>query len=341
MLADLLTWWTQQIRDVVPRGWFARARFENAVVLRPVGAHVSATLRRRGRETGIGTVEPGRPMLPDLRNRRAGPMVLSLPPSVLLQQDASLPLAAEHDLGAVLVHEMDRLTPFRAADLFWTWRLQKRDPAAGRLLVRLSLVPKVTVAGSLRALEAAGLKPTAIEVAVPGGVEHLPFAPFGKPVQTNMASRFAAGLCATLIVALVAIPVLRQERAIAEAEDEVAALRPRIATVDALRLRIAATSSGSDLFAVERAHVGNPLRALAAVTNALPDDTYLTAFAMRQLTLSLAGRSAAAVKLIGLLAADPELRDPAFDAPVTRTISGVGQTAAQTDLFSIRVGLAP
>jgi general secretion pathway protein L len=130
------------------------------------------------------------------------------------------------------------------------------------------------------------------------------------------------------------VPVLRQERAIARAESEVASLRPRVAAVDALRQRIAANASGADLFAAELARVGNPLRALAAVTAALPDDTYLTAFSLRERKLSLVGRSAAAPRLIGALSADPTLRDPAFDAPVTR----VGDKA---ELFSIRAELAP
>ena len=104
--------------------------------------------------------------------------------------------------------------------------------------------------------------------------------------------------------------------------------------MDGLRRRIVANASGANLFAAEAARVGSPLRALAAVTAALPDDTFLTGFTMRERRLSLIGRSAAAARLIGAMSAEPDLRDAAFDAPVTRV-------ADRTDLFSIRATLAP
>ena len=130
------------------------------------------------------------------------------------------------------------------------------------------------------------------------------------------------------------MPVVRQELAIRAAERRVAAAKPGVALVDGLRRRLAANISGTDLFAAESARVGNPLRALAAVTAALPDDTFLNNFSLRERTISLTGRSAAATRLIGTLASDPDLRDPAFDAPVTR----IGD---KSDIFSIRLRLAP
>ncbi|WP_158746994.1 PilN domain-containing protein [Acidisphaera sp. L21] len=135
-------------------------------------------------------------------------------------------------------------------------------------------------------------------------------------------------------MAVFIVPVIRQEWAISRIESTVVSLRPRVALVDALRRRIAANTSGTDVFSAENARIGNPLRALAAVTAALPDDTYLTAFAMRERKISIAGRSAGAARLINALSTDPELRDPAFDAPVTRA-------GDKLDLFSIQVRLAP
>ena len=73
---------------------------------------------------------------------------------------------------------------------------------------------------------------------------------------------------------------------------------------------------------------------MAAITSALPDDTYLMSFSLRERVMALSGRSAAATRLITTLSADPDLQDPSFDAPITR----VGDKA---DLFSIRVRLAP
>ena len=231
----------------------------------------------------------------------------------------------------MLGHEMDRLTPFTAADLYWAWRIETRDRAGGRLVLRLFLVPKLAVAAALDALAAAGLRAAAIEAPAGATVEHLPLVQAGTRRRSSAVAGWA---CAALLVTLIAVPVIRQEQAIAQAEDDVEALRPQVAIVDALRRKLAANESGAILFAAEAARVGSPLRALAALTAALPDDTYLTSFSMKDRRLSLSGRSAGAAGLIAALSADPELRDPAFDAPVTR----VGE---RQDLFSIRATLAP
>jgi general secretion pathway protein L len=335
MLIEFMTWWAEQLQDLLPHRLSMRVRYSDAVLVRAEAGVLSLSVRRRGVETPLGVAEAGNPVIRRLRTRPPGPIVLALPGNTLLEQATTLPLAAERDLGTVLHHEMDRLTPFRAEELFWTWRLDRRDRVNGRLLLRLLLVPKRGLTPILAALDAAGLHPAAIEVTDGSGFsEHLPLATQITQRGGRRSARLAAAICAAAAALAVLAPVLRQERAIAKADSAVAALSPRVALVDGLRRRIGISSSGADLFAAERARAGNPLRAFAAVTAALPDDTYLTAFAMRDRKLTLAGRSAGAARLIASLSADPVLRNPAFDAPVTRV-------SDKLDLFSLRVDLSP
>ena len=77
------------------------------------------------------------------------------------------------------------------------------------------------------------------------------------------------------------------------------------------------------------------LQVLAALTQTLADDTYLTEMSFRQKKLTLTGRSAAAAPLIEALAARGEFRDPAFAAPVTRVES------PRSELFTITAAIAP
>ena len=331
MLRDVLTWWLQQMAALLPSRLLGDARYRDAVVIRIQGTGLVASLRRRGVETALGPLEPGGSVIRRLRARRSGPVVVALPAASLLQQSATMPLAAERELQSVLGHEMDRLTPFAASDLYWTWRVESRDRAGGRLLLRLLLVPKLAVAAGLQALEAAGLRAAAIEVAAGAAIEHLPLQ---QPGRRGRSAAVAGWVCAALAVCLLAVPLVRQQQAIAAVQAGIETLRPQVASVDALRSRLEANESGATLFTAEAARVGSPLRALAALTSALPDDTYLTSFTMRDRKLSLSGRSAAAASLIGALSADPDVRDPAFDAPVTRA-------GDRQDLFSIRATLAP
>ncbi len=334
MLRDYLTWWAEQMRGLVPGRFAARTRYANAFVLQATAAGLSAVTRRAGEESTAGLVLPGSDAKRRLPAARRGPIVLRPPAGTLLEQSVSLPLAAEPELAAVLRNEMDRLTPFQAEDLFWDFRVERRDRAAGRLVLRLLLLPKVAVAGLLAVAAEAGLRPMALEVVTARGLEHLSLASPASARATGRSARLAAGVCAALALAACLLPVIRQELAIRAADRVIAKQQPAIAVVEGLRRRLATSASGADLFASEAARVGNPLRALAAVTAALPDDTYLVAFSLRERTMSLSGRSAAATRLITTLSADPDLQDPSFDAPITR----IGDKA---DLFSIRVRLAP
>ena len=54
----------------------------------------------------------------------------------------TLPLAAERQPEGVLRFDMDRLTPFPAEDLFWTWVIERRDRARRMLHIGLSFIPK-------------------------------------------------------------------------------------------------------------------------------------------------------------------------------------------------------
>ena len=123
--------------------------------------------------------------------------------------------------------------------------------------------------------------------------------------------------------------------ALGEQAERIAAVQPQVTEVQALRARIAAQSAGMDAIADARLKSGDALGVLAAVTQLLPDDTYLVDLALRERRLTITGQSASAPKLIGGLAADPTFRNPGFAAPVTRN------AAADRDVFSIRTEVGP
>ena len=76
------------------------------------------------------------------------------------------------------------------------------------------------------------------------------------------------------------------------------------------------------------------MQILAALTAALPDDTWLSDLTLKDGSLSVDGQSGNAAGLISLLAAVPALKDPSFTAPVTRTSDN------KADLFSLRAETA-
>ncbi len=345
----LLSWWTAQLRDLVPARWRA-APFGPAsafvFTLRPEPATADLLVvlserrsRREAERLRFTLADAGiAPAEPVLRQRRRGlPVVVRPPASWLLEREVTLPLAAADELSRVLAYEMDRFTPFQADEVYWSFDVQSRDTSAGVLRLRLSVVPRALLLGLVAPLERAGAAPSLLEFGGAGGTVRtlrIERPPTGRERRRRRAVLLGASVCAVLALAAVAQPLIRQSIALGAVDSRIADLQPRIAKVEALRRRLASASTGADAIAREQLRIGNPLRILASLTELLPDDTYLTSFGLHDRTLTLEGQSAAAAKLIGGLSSDPLIQEPAFTAPVTRTQKG-------DDLFALRARVAP
>ena len=288
---------------------------------------MTAAFRKRGRllPTTLGAA-----------SRAAGrkPVLLHPPAGTVLQKTHVVPTMPSGQLQHVLHHELARITPFAAGDLFWHWQGRPNAANRARTNVTLTMVPRQALAAMVTALEDVGLKPDFVEVGPPERPILLAVdAVSGRTVGTIVTRGLAFG-CAALAIAALLLPVGLQELAFYQTEAAIADLQPTIAQVDALRRRMEAGDAGRDILTQETERNGDVLQTLAAVTRILPDDTYLTDFALRERHMTVSGRSASAPRLITGLSADPAIRNAAFAAPVTR-IEG-----ASSDLFSIKADVA-
>ncbi len=346
MLSQFLAWWRTQLLALFrlePQPGGARdgrALVISVLALTP-GAPpvVELAARRRGQDGTLGRFTLDAAGAGALRAAAAGlrgPVLLRLPPGLLLEQRVILPLAAERDPERVLTYEMDRLTPFPAAELFWSWALDRRDPAANQLRLRVSLVPKARLAPVLDALAGAGLRPSALDAGAPDGTRRrLPLAQVRPGWWARRGPVLAGALCAVLAAAAAGLPFLQQHEEAARIEAGIAALRPRVDQAEALRRAVLGRAATVDVVQAERARVGDALGILAALTTVLPDDTHLTELTLRRRVLSVTGESGGAARLIAALEAEPGFRNPAFAAPVTRGADG------RAEAFSLRAEASP
>ncbi len=340
MLGEFFEWWGGQLTELVPARWRGRSGGTDALVAdASEPGLLTLRRRRRGAEqrlTQLRLDEPGHVSLRAALNGRprGEPMVLRLAPAQVLERAVTLPLAAERDLDRVLGYEMERLTPFTADEVFWGFSLRERDRTRARLLLRLTMVPRASVAGMLDLLAASGARPVQLEAAAPDGPRVMRLAHAGPSARARLAQRGLAAAAGLLVLLVLVSPFLRQSLALAEVQDRLDQMSPRIAQVDVLRRRISGAGAGGDAVAAETRRLGDTLLALAAVTEILPDDSYLTEFTMRERKMTLSGLGASAPKLISLLSGDPRIRGPAFTAPVTRSETN------HLDVFSIRAELA-
>ncbi len=340
MLAEFLSWWLARLSELVP-AWLQRRLATvpretvlvadpalRAVTLTPAGADPPARFALDAH--GIAALRAALGA-----SARPASISLALPAGLLLERHVSLPLAAARDPGGVLRFEMDRLTPFIAADVVFGWSIRQRDRKRGRLELALWLIPTAPLRPLLAALADAGAAVHSVLEGWPAAPRRLPLSLTAAPADGWRGSirRLSLAGCALLALAAVSIPFLRQSLALAATEARIAALRPRANQAAALRQRLSAAEAGGAAVARERARLADPMDTLATLTALLPDDTHLTQLSLHEGRLEVSGLSQAAARLIGLLAASPALRNPSFAAPVTRAETGSGE------MFSIRAEL--
>jgi general secretion pathway protein L len=339
MIRKFFLWWCGQLTELLPR-WLRPGSLTaaDAMVIAPIGAlscdvdAVAVGLRRNGKETPVGRFDLAAPGLAELSRAPGGTTVLRLSKSEVLAKTMTLPLAAGRELRQVLTFEMDQETPFKPDELYWNHRLVTADQQKDRLSVRLMLVPKASLAPLLGALDRVGIHPGRVEIADgPDAGSCLPFAgESGRRCRTpGRLIRVAALCCATLGLAAVTIPFLRQEIVLTALYRDIAIGRAAAAEAESLRQERDRLSGSAVFVERERDKAGRPLAVLAATTDVMPDDTHLTEIELRGRKVTLTGHSGAASRLIGALAAQGEFRNPGFAAPITRI------EALHSELFTI------
>jgi general secretion pathway protein L len=153
MFTSLLTWWKQQMRDLVPASLrLSSPTWRRALVIvadKSDDATADLFLLGRGGETALGRHDLMGTGLRDTLQRLPArcrlAAVLRIAPDLFLERDAVVPMAAERELKRVIGYEMDRLTPFQAGEVCWTCRITKRDTERSRLHVRVTIVPKIRI----------------------------------------------------------------------------------------------------------------------------------------------------------------------------------------------------
>jgi len=324
MLSGFVTWWLARIAELAPTGWRVRmAGLRSGVVVEmDASGEVTAFLHRNGctEPVTLGAAA---------RGRKENPVIIRPPADAILVKRHIVPTASRSDLQQLLRHEIARITPFTAKELLWRWDGRARPGDRGRTDVLLTMVPKSAIAPALDAVVAAGLKPDFIET------DHGPLQATGDGETRTAPARGLVWVTAALALIALFLPFGQQIVDLHRTDAAIEALRPVVSQAEALRHDIASSDPGRDVLARELMRSGDLLQILATVTRILPDDTYLTDFALREREITVGGRSVSAPRLITALSSDSAVHNAAFAAPVTRV------QGANDDSFSIKAGIAP
>lgn len=341
ILQSFLAWWGRQLLAVVPPSWISKGEDLSVAILlttmsAPKGepALVEVSDLREGSRTSLGQFTLNVAGLDRLRGvlgpaKTSKPVVLEVHPDQVLEKTLSLPIVAERDLGRILFYEMDRETPFSAEEVFWSFSISGRDRILNRLEACITIIPRTRLAALIEALAGIDLSPAA--VAAPqadSGWRIIPLADgqFRNRFWPHKMKLSSLALALLGSIALI-LPIVRDARALASLENRILDLQSQVEEVRALRVKIGAPEE--EAIRAERARIAEPLRVLAALTTALPDDAYLTSFSLKARRVSIEGEGSGAAHLLSVLANDPSFEDPVFAAPVVKA------EASAAEMFSI------
>jgi general secretion pathway protein L len=321
-------WWLRQLAGLVPAGFLdLSAKRPDAAILGIEPPHLMLYVRRRGQIQPLGQVRgdpSGFQEAADVfaaARERPRLTLLRLPVANALRKELSLPLAAESDLATLIGFEMDRETPFSRDEVYWGYRIRRRDVAGGRLLIDLLIVPRASVAEILTFAREAGLHLAGIEVQTPDDVTvliRLDDSATKRSWRPDRTTGTLAAAAAILLLIAIAGPFIRQQWSLATIDRDVASLTAQAKEASALRKSIDQLTATQDFLNKERGQNRDALAILAALTRVLPDDTHLTALSFRDGKLTIAGTSPSAASLIPLLTKTSPFREPAFVSPVVQ-----------------------
>lgn len=320
-LSAFLSWWRAELLAALPPAWRAWLSTEDALLtLAPVADGWLVRRLRADHVEAEETVVADREALTASTERlrpdqEAAPRhVLVLPPERTLRRRLTLPLAAEEHLGQVLAFEMDRQTPFRADQIYFDHRIQKRDPAARTMQVELLAVPRPVLDQLLQGVATLPLDAAdVVDGDAPAGFNLLPADRRARRMDSRLRVNLILAASAVALVWLVMYQSLAlREQAITNLSDEVSLARAAAGQSAELKRQLRDAIEGASFLAKKKSEQAITVDVLAEVTRLVPDDTWLERLSFIGTEVQLQGQSAGADKLIGILTNSKCLTNPKF-----------------------------
>ncbi len=355
-----LRWWAAELAPLVPapaRSAVARRRLRPVVAFGREGAAVWRPVMREGRvamervadiplEGDPAAVEAaGHQALASVARVAYGgvtgtPRVrIAIQPSAVLRRTLALPTAVEENLRQAIGYDLDRLTPFKADEVYFDAVIASRDAARGTIAVDFAAVRRPVVDAAVAHVtgwgaEVHSVSPDDPATASPSRLNLVPDEARVAPAPWKRWQFWVplAGLALVAAVAVV-LPVWQKRDYAIAVINKADAARQQAAVSERLRSELERAASDYN-FALERKYAWPPIvRVLDAVTRALPDDTWLTQLEIRTLPkgrerdreIVMRGESANAGRLIPVLEETGIVAQVAPRSPTTKIQPGPGE----------------
>ncbi|WP_428249801.1 PilN domain-containing protein [Ferrovibrio sp.] len=315
-----LAWWGGELAALRP-AWIIRLlqSQQRWLLLRPDGDGFGISMEQRGQERLLSDVSPVA-----LREfaQDADAAMLVLPVDMVLRRKVDLPAVDDASLARLIPNELDRFTPFSAADAWFDWHVVARRPGDGRITVEIFVIDAAQATPLLQRATAAGVTPDRVILEkgqAPADIDLLRWQP--RRIVRRLWPRLVAVTLLLLAVgqsgALVTAWNMREEETLLELRQSVQTLRPAAEAGDRQRRELSMLRERAEFLNSAQGQ-RSVLQDVAALTRALPDDAWLHSLQIGAGRIQVGGQARDASALIQRIEAEDGLRNAQFRQPVTK-----------------------
>ncbi len=350
--ADFFSWWFDELVQLLPQKWRDTLSGQQASC-RLIVEHgqLRLVLETQDGQTSLGSmhvldfVQAGlsssgitgggdlsaqqelKASIARLDSEALGRVVLELSDDSLLIRDITLPLVGDSDIDRVLVHEIDRLSPFDKSNVCYSYEILQKNLQANKLRLRLICLERAVLEGLLEQCAELGLRVTQaqritdlsrtgplFETANLLPVEKRPL----KEKVWSRANQLMAALAFALLLAVLILPLWHYEKQIDVLSEEVNALVEKSKKVRAKQARLVATLDIRDALVKRKNSEFEKIIILHNLTRVIPDNTWLNRIAIHGYSLEIEGESDKSSDLIEKLESEQAFYQVEFSSSVTR-----------------------
>ncbi len=246
----------------------------------------------------------------------------------VLVRKVAMPAATEENMRQVLAFEMDRLTPFKADEVYFDHRVVSREEAAGQILVLLAVARRELVDDRVQRLRALGANVQGVAVRDESGAgAALDLMPNeqrgeGETSRERIAQRtLLAALVVLLCVALL-FPVWQKRETFIALNPLLMKSKQEAEAADAIARTLEKQAADYN-FLLARKHGNAPaLAVVEEISRLLPDNTWVTSLEVKPVgtarEVQVIGETASSSKLIEILEGSRLLQNASPRGTVTR-----------------------
>jgi general secretion pathway protein L len=253
---------------------------------------------------------------------------LRLRPDQVLVRRVTMPAATEENLPQVVAFEMDRLSPFRAEEVYHDQRVISRDPANAQVLVQIAVARREVVDAAVARLRDLGVNVRGVVVpedAAPGAssLDLLPSEQREEREGANerLTKRVLWGVVGALLFAALLLPAW-QKREAAIAMLPILAKAENDAKASDMLARELERQVGDYNYFLTKKYQTQALPILEEVSRLLPDNTWVQQLDLRTAgkgrEVQITGETPSSSRLIELLEQSTLLQNAAPRGAVTR-----------------------